>query len=308
MYLNVDDGTTGMELWRTNGTASGTYRIKDLRTGDAGIIDLSGMAVLNNKLYFSAVDNTGHWNLFSTTGTSAGTLKIADMGDREVKRMLKDQYASGLYLFTRIGTGAYELWYTNGTSAQLLTDLDSYSFGSPGDYEFINGRLFFTTNEYYDFEEEKDNLWVTDGSSCGTMKINVGPKVLTSFQLLGTKLILGGRSAMVGTELWSWDISKAPASPCATSAAGFDAVVVSEEQSVRYGPNPFVNDIVLNVSGDDGETFDIAMHTSTGMQFESFEALQTNTDHRFGQQWSPGVYIVRINRRGKIETIKVAKQ
>ena len=308
LYFAADDGNTGMELWRTNGTASGTYRVVDLRTDDTQMADFDAMAVLNGKLYFSAVDNTGHWNLFATNGTSSGTVKIADIGERQVETMIVDQYRSGLYLFSRTPAGVTELSYTTGSNVQLLGNLDSYYFNNPGDYEFINGRLFFSTSENLYSAEMKDNLWVTDGTSCGTLRINVGPKSLISFQLLGTKLIMGASATLIGSELWAWDIGNAPASPCETAAAGFDAVVVSEEQPVRYGPNPFTNDFVLNVQGDEGETFDVAVHTSTGMQLETFDGLQTNTEHRLGQQWTSGVYILRVNKRGKIETIKVAKR
>jgi ELWxxDGT repeat protein len=308
MYFGADDGTTGFELWRTNGTTSGTYRVIDLRSGDANIVDVHAMEVLNNKLYFSAVDNTGHWNLFSTNGTASGTVKIKDMGDREIQEMILKPDNSGLYLFTRTPEGVNELSFTNGSTVTFLSDLDTQYFYTPADYQFINDRLFFITNENLYAAEQKDNLWISDGTACGTLRVNVGPKNLISIEQLGSKLIFGGSTDLLGRELWSWDIGLAPASPCATSAAGFDAIVVEEKEPVRYGPNPFTNDFVLNAKGDEGETFDVVVHTSTGMQLESHETLPVNTDNRLGQQWTPGVYILRLHKRGQIETIKVAKK
>jgi ELWxxDGT repeat protein len=266
------------------------------------------MEVFNNKLYFSAVDNTGHWNLFSTNGTASGTVKIKDMADREIQDMIRKPDNSGLYLFTTTPEGVNELSFTNGSSVTFLNNLDTEYFGTPGDYQFINGRLFFITRENLYSVEPKDNLWISDGTACGTLRVNVGPKSLTSFEQLGSKIIFGGYTELFGRELWSWDIGLAPASPCAVSAAGFDVAVVEEEEPVRYGPNPFTNDFVLNVKGDEGETFDVVVHTSTGMQLESHETLPVNTDNRLGQQWTPGVYILRLHKRGQIETIKVAKK
>jgi ELWxxDGT repeat protein len=308
MYFGADDGTTGFELWRTNGTTSGTYRVTDLRSGDANIVDVHAMEVLNNRLYFSAVDNTGHWNLFSTNGTASGTVKTKDMDDREIQDIIRKPDNSGLYLFTRSLEGVNELSFTNGSNVTFLSNLDTEYFGTPGDYQFINGRMFFITKENLYSVEQKDNLWISDGTACGTLRVNVGPKSLITIEQLGSKLIFGGYTELFGRELWSWDIGLAPASPCATTAAGFDAIVVEEEEPVRYGPNPFTNDFILNVKGDEGETFDVVVHTSTGMQLESHETLPANTDNRLGQQWTPGVYILRLHKRGKIETIKVAKK
>jgi len=56
LYFSADDGSIGVELWFTDGTAGGTTMLKDINpSGDS---DPYGFTLLNNKLYFVADDGT----------------------------------------------------------------------------------------------------------------------------------------------------------------------------------------------------------------------------------------------------------
>lgn len=51
----ADDGINGVELWRSDGTESGTVLVKDIRLGSA-TSSLQFLTVMNEKVYFKATD------------------------------------------------------------------------------------------------------------------------------------------------------------------------------------------------------------------------------------------------------------
>src|SRR5262249_54875273 len=66
----VDAGT---ELWKTDGTAAGTVKVKEIYPGFYGA-NLSGLTISNGVLFFSADDGIHGRELWKTDGTSAGTV------------------------------------------------------------------------------------------------------------------------------------------------------------------------------------------------------------------------------------------
>ena len=52
LYFTADDGSTGSELWKSDGTVSGTVLVKDINSG-SGSSSPSELTVSNNELYFS---------------------------------------------------------------------------------------------------------------------------------------------------------------------------------------------------------------------------------------------------------------
>ena len=65
LYFAAATGTNGFELWKSDGTASGTVMVDDINSGSGGS-NPSDLTAFVNTLYFRADDNgDNRWKLFS---------------------------------------------------------------------------------------------------------------------------------------------------------------------------------------------------------------------------------------------------
>jgi ELWxxDGT repeat protein len=115
LYFSADDGSTGVELWKSDGTADGTKRVKDINSGP-GSGNLFGLTVFNGALYFSANGGMAGAELWKSDGTEGGTMQVKDinpLGDSSPRAFT---VLNGALLFSADdgGTGR-ELWRTDGT-------------------------------------------------------------------------------------------------------------------------------------------------------------------------------------------------
>ncbi len=57
LFFQASDGTNGLELWKSDGTAAGTVLVKDINPG-AGSASPSNLTIVNGMLFFQAYDGT----------------------------------------------------------------------------------------------------------------------------------------------------------------------------------------------------------------------------------------------------------
>ena len=55
LFFTADDGDSGRELWRSDGTSQGTIRVADINLGESGA-DPRELTAVGNTLFFSAND------------------------------------------------------------------------------------------------------------------------------------------------------------------------------------------------------------------------------------------------------------
>jgi ELWxxDGT repeat protein len=150
------------EPWVTDGTGSGTFKLKDIVPGASS--NPNYFTTLGKYVLFFTNTATGETKLWSTDGTSAGTvaLKDSDIGVPTIFGLL-----NGNAFFSQgHSSDAPQLWTTDGTSGgtSMLKTI-----GTSGDYinYFMNvaGKVYFVVSE--------TQLWVTDGTADGTRNTRV---------------------------------------------------------------------------------------------------------------------------------------
>ena len=78
LYFRAYDVTNGYELWKSDGTSSGTVMVKDINSGSSSSFPYDLTAV-GNTLYFQANDGTNGEELWKSDGTASGTVMVKDI-------------------------------------------------------------------------------------------------------------------------------------------------------------------------------------------------------------------------------------
>lgn len=77
-FFTASDPTNGIELWRSDGTAAGTFMVKDINAGPADSRP-QGLGVIDGICYFSAVTADNGREIWKSNGTEAGTMMVQDL-------------------------------------------------------------------------------------------------------------------------------------------------------------------------------------------------------------------------------------
>lgn len=78
LYFSAFGEAGGRELWRSNGTETGTRMVKDIRPGSEGS-SARYLANVGGTLFLVAHDGTTGAELWKSNGTALGTRRVADI-------------------------------------------------------------------------------------------------------------------------------------------------------------------------------------------------------------------------------------
>jgi len=83
LFFSAYDGSTGQELWTSDGTTAGTKEVLDIfpgtSSGSPNSSEPSDLTNVNGALYFTATDATHGLQLWTSDGTAAGTKMLSDV-------------------------------------------------------------------------------------------------------------------------------------------------------------------------------------------------------------------------------------
>ena len=172
LYFSANNAGSSIndQLWRTDGSKSGTYLVRDICQSSNGLstAEIHNFIEYNGKLYFTSDDaNVGN-ELFTSTGLNNTTYSVANINPNgHAFPNLLTVYDSLLYFVADNGSLGRELWVSDGTTTgtHLVKDIYLGSIGADiTDMVVYNNLLYFTATDSA-FGSE---LWVTDGTFAGT--------------------------------------------------------------------------------------------------------------------------------------------
>jgi ELWxxDGT repeat protein len=203
LFFSANDGVNGYELWRSDGTAARTKRVKD-RHGGAFASPL-WLTDVGGRLFFDA--SNGAAALWRTDGTAAGTAKVRAFQGHLPYNLTN--VAGALYFVVREGPGTsgFELWRSGGTAAKTkmvkqISAGDQSPYGPTGLTDY-GGTLFFAASDGVHGAE----LWRSNGTEAGTRMVKdinpgSGSSFPSGFTESGGSLFFAADDGAHGEELW----------------------------------------------------------------------------------------------------------
>ncbi|UOK41952.1 MULTISPECIES: ELWxxDGT repeat protein [Flavobacterium] len=213
VYYFIANGLgRGYELWRSDGTESGTYFVKDINPGKNNAFiygEKSNLTNINGVLYFSANDGVNGSELWKSDGTEAGTVMVKNINASSSSLPYGFTALNSEVIFAcEDGVHGIEVWKTNGTESGtvLLSDISAGTSTSyPTHFIFFNNKVYFEARDGLYGRE----LWMTDGTSANTIiqndlnsGSNDGVDNLTKMMVFNNELYFRGNDGNRGFELW----------------------------------------------------------------------------------------------------------
>ena len=172
-YFVADDGHSGVELWKTDGTPGSVAQVADLYPGiNHGLPKY--LTVFNGALYFAGRSPAGASQLWKIAAPGETPVSVDNIypGSFSTDLLILGEFGGNLYLSAEDGVHGRKLWKTDGTlgGAELVKDIASgSSSSSPGTITVLLGVGYFaaqaSTAQGYE-------LWRTDGTAEGTWLVD----------------------------------------------------------------------------------------------------------------------------------------
>jgi len=249
LYFAADDGSNGIELWKSDGTAAGTAMLKDINP--TGVSSTAYLTVFNGSLYFAATDGVNGQELWKSDGTSIGTTMLKDInptGDSNPGSFAV--FNGSLYFGANDGVHGAELWKSDGTGAgtTMVADINPSASGDPFYLTVFKSNLYFEANDGVHGYE----LWRAGDFSPPETQIDSGPSgTITS-----------------SSASFSFSADEASTFQCALDGAAMSACTSPKALSgLANGSHSFqvrATDLVGNVDASPASrTFTVAAVTTT---------------------------------------------
>ena len=249
-------------LWKSDGTTAGTVQLASMKVSCAtSLPNVTGILAVNGIAYFAG-DTFGSGGtgceLWKSDGTVAGTVLVKDIarGNGSLPQEFADFNSKAL--FSARGGIAEEVWKSDATAAGTVKlDNVTQSGAPPLGFTVIGSRAFYSKG---------GSLFMTDGTTAGTVQVSTRPTFVDQLRNVGGKLLFRASQAFVGSELWTSDGTDAGTQMVKEIRPGGESGV--------FGLLPVVNGLLYFV-GDDGTQEGQGLWRTDGTAAGTFKLLHT---------------------------------
>jgi ELWxxDGT repeat protein len=299
LFFSANDGIHGAELWKSDGTETGTVMIKDINKGEKSSRP-SNFMVYHDIIYFSAadsswVDSTSYplitvynTELYRTDGSETGTFMVKEINqDKRIGSAVGNLMVCNnhlLFAAEEFGSTSRELWTSDGTNVgtHLLKDIYPGQEGSyPTEFAPIGNTVYFRARDY----DHGQELWKTSGDENNTnMVYDILPGYSSSFP---QKLTIADSNLYFITDnyekLWKLNV------------IAYSISSISSRPKINVYPVPFTDKIFITGSEYQHMIMSINIYNRLGQKvfFEEHNSSETiiikNLDFL-----EPGLYILTI--------------
>jgi ELWxxDGT repeat protein len=312
LFFTAADNAKGRELWKLESTPlAALTRISDI-VPNAGSAGISNMVVFNNTLYFTAMVE-GKRGIYKTNSLQTGVLNIGG-GLVNTNNLL---VSGSKMFFTETPTGAAPKLciLENGLPLVLKTFeiLPDGQSSIPRKLTAAGEKIFFSAAD----AQEGRELWQSDGTALGTMRIsNINPGIgdanILEIRLSGTDLYLSANNQVHGQE--PWRLANAAAAQGNESEerdeeVAENTVFAPVAAEIKVYPNPATDFVSVDISKNElGGTLHLL--SASGQLVRNASIMEGETSIRLELQGLPeGIYLVRWEQEnGVVVTKKVIVQ
>ena len=225
------------DIYISDGTASGTYLLKDFNPSGSSFVDRTGNFVKSGNSYYFIANNGSRDLIYITDGTTANTDSLfAFPSGTRIDYMQKG--VNGVYFAVNQGSG-YEMWYTSGQGNTAKVT------NSPV-FDTITGITSWGSKYYFSGNET--------GRSFGIHEIIENTSILSPINKISTvdfdmieylsayngSLIFTGTEKLYGSELWKQCL------PNDNFYAGLDAEICFGDSVLLQAQNAFGDSVKWN--------------------------------------------------------------
>jgi ELWxxDGT repeat protein len=318
-FLANAGGDANFELWRSDGTNTGTRMLKNDETGKP-FTPLNSLAIAGGELFLFTYEGYqgGTYiekrTLWKSDGTTTGTVPIYELLHDDATGSLQLHLFGGgahLYFLTTVYLDPATMYASNGTpeGTEIVYQFGDMESAGPTHVAFDGQKTYISSGHMYD-----KFVLRSDGTACGTNHVPFytnGEYVDADdiwLAVLDHKLYLNSYQEQSGEELYRYTDNNY--APCATTVAQQTELSSTTEEQVVVNvyPNPSARMFTVNVPGVEGASYALEVTGPDGVVVESHHDLRYNATHEFGASWKGGIYIVKVRTDNTVTMRRLVKR